>query len=104
MFSNYNIWYLWLFFFSLLLLQLLITTILLSLTSFSLATRLRGDDESEIAKQQRLFGQLKNWPFPISELFADDQSMNDEEQPEPDSPSPEMLFIDDITLKQRFLR
>lgn len=90
--------------FFLLLFQLLITTILLSLTSYSRATRLRGDDESEIAKQHRLFGQLNNWPFPISEMFADDQLTNDEAQPEPDSPNPEMLFIDDITLKQRFLR
>lgn len=37
----------------------------------------------------------------MSEM-VDDQAMSDELQLEPDSPNPELLFIDDLTLKQRW--
>lgn len=87
------------FFFSLSF-QFLITTILLSLTPFSRTTRIRGDDETDIAKQHRLFSQMNNWPFPISEMLGDEQMMSDEAQL--DSPNPEVLLIDDLTFKQRF--
>lgn len=70
--------------------QFLITTILLSLTPFSSATRHRGDDESDITKQNRIFTQMNNWPFPISD------------EPQQDLPNPEVLFIDTLTLPQRF--
>lgn len=73
--------------------------ILLSLTPFFRATRLRGDDENEIAKQHRLFTKMNNWPFPLSEMLGDEQMMGDESQP--DLPNPEVVFIDDLTLKQR---
>lgn len=53
-----------------------------------------------MAKQRRLFTQMSRWPFPISEILAEDQLVNDEAQS--DATNPEDWFIDDLTLKQRY--